>query len=105
MPMAGPPASRAVPALPRRQVGEAEGDRNDRRLLRLQLTRKGREKIGILRNLAAELRGAAVHGLTRGEEEMLRTLLREVITNLDELGRDLDRVGPSHRQRGSTSER
>ena len=105
MRMDAPTASRAVTQLLRRQLVKAEGDRNDRRLLRLQLTRKGRVKIGILRNLAAELRGAAVHGLTRGEEEMLRTLLRKVITNLDELVRDLDRVGPSHRQRGSGSER
>src|SRR6266446_5287092 len=100
-----PTASRAVTQLLRRQLVKAEGDRHDRRLLRLQLTRKGREKIGLLRNLAAELRGAAVHGLTRSEEETLRTLLRKVITNLDELVRDLDRVGPSHRQRGSGSER
>jgi len=105
MRMDAPTASRAVTQLLRRQLVKAEGDRNDRRLLRLRLTRKGREKIGILSNLADELRGAAVHGLTRGEEETLRTLLRKVITNLDELVRDPDRAGPSHRQRGSGSER
>src|SRR2546423_7816989 len=87
MRMDAPTASRAVTQLLRRQLVRAEGDRNDRRLLRLQLTRKGRAKIGALRHLAAELRGAAVHGLTRDEEGTLRTLLREVIGNLDELVR------------------
>jgi len=59
----------------------------------------------LLRNLAAELRGAAVHGLTRSEEETLRTLLRKVIGNLDELVRDLNRAGAPQRERGSGSER
>src|SRR5947209_333598 len=105
MRMDAPTASRAVTQLLRRQLVKAEGDRNDRRLLRLQLTRKGRAKIGALRTLAAELRGAAVHGLTRDEEETLRTLLRKVIGNLDELVRDLNRAGPPQRERGSGSER
>ena len=105
MRMDAPTASRAVTQLLRRQLVRAEGDRNDRRLLRLQLTRKGRAKIGALRHLAAELRGAAVHGLTRDEEETLRTLLRKVIGNLDELVRDLNRAGPPQRERGSGSER
>ena len=105
MRMDAPTASRAVTQLLRRQLVKAEGDRNDRRLLRLQLTRKGRAKIGALRHLAAELRGAAVHGLTRDEEETLRTLLRKVIGNLDELVRDLNRAGPPQRERGSGSER
>ena len=105
MRMDAPTASRAVTQLLRRQLVRAEGDRSDRRLLRLQLTRKGRAKIGALRHLAAELRGAAVHGLTRDEEETLRTLLRKVIGNLDELVRDLNRAGPPQRERGSGSER
>ena len=105
MRMDAPTASRAVTQLLRRQLVKAEGDRNERRLLRLQLTRKGRAKIGALRHLAAELRGAAVHGLTRDEEETLRTLLRKVIGNLDELVRDLNRAGPPQRERGSGSER
>jgi MarR family transcriptional regulator, organic hydroperoxide resistance regulator len=105
MRMDSPTASRAVTQLLRGELVKAEGDRNDRRLLRLKLTRKGREKIGVLRNLAAELRGAPVHGLTREEEEALRTLLRKVIANLDELVREPDRSGPSRRQRGSGSER
>ena len=53
--------------------------------LRLRLTALGRGKIAPLRALAAELRGAAVHGLTRDEEEALRALLRKIIGNLDAL--------------------
>ena len=53
--------------------------------LRLWLTALGRGKIGPLRALAAELRSASVHGLTRDEEETLRALLRKIIRNLDAL--------------------
>ena len=80
-----PTASRAVTQLLRRKLVKAEGDRGDRRRLRLRLTALGRGKIGPLRALAAELRGAAVHGLTRDEEEALRALLRKIIGNLDAL--------------------
>ena len=80
-----PTASRAVTQLLRRKLVKAEGDRGDRRRLRLWLTALGRERIGPLRALAAELRSAAVHGLTRKEEETLRALLRKIIANLDAL--------------------
>ena len=80
-----PTASRAVTQLLRRKLVKAEGDRGDRRRLRLRLTALGRGKIAPLRALAAELRGAAVHGLTRDEEEALRALLRKIIGNLDAL--------------------
>jgi DNA-binding MarR family transcriptional regulator len=74
-----------VTQLLRRKLVKAEGDRGDRRRLRLRLTALGRGKIGSLRALAAELRSAAVHGLTRNEEEALRALLRKIIGNLDAL--------------------
>src|SRR3954465_4621323 len=80
-----PSASRAVTQLLRRKLVSAEGDAGDRRRVRLQLTRAGKAKIGALRGLAAELRGGAVHGLTREEEQTLRALLRKVIMNLDQL--------------------
>ena len=80
-----PTASRAVTQLLRRKLVKAEGDRGDRRRLRLWLTAIGRGKIGPLRALAAELRSAAVHGLSRDEEETLRALLRKIIGNLDAL--------------------
>lgn len=80
-----PTASRAVTQLLRRKLVKAEGDRGDRRRLRLCLTPLGRERIGLLRALAAELRSADVHGLTREEEETLRRLLRKMIANLDVL--------------------
>ena len=80
-----PTASRAVTQLLRRKLVKAEGDRGDRRRLRLRLTGAGRAKIVALRALAAELRGSAVHGLTQEEEEALRALLKKILSNLDRL--------------------
>ncbi|HZX95789.1 MAG TPA: MarR family transcriptional regulator [Myxococcales bacterium] len=80
-----PAASRAVTQLLRRKLVRVEGDRGDRRRLRLWLTPEGKARIGALRTLAADLRGAAVHGLTRKEEDLLRVLLRKIIVNLDVL--------------------
>lgn len=84
--MDAPTASRAVTQLLQKKLVAAEGDRGDRRRLRLRLTASGRAKIGPLRALWAELRGAGVHGLNREEEEMLRQLLHKVIANLDRFG-------------------
>jgi len=64
---------------------KAEGDRGDRRRVRLWLSPQGRERIAVLRRVAADLRSATVHGLTRDEEETLRQLLRKLIANLDTL--------------------
>jgi DNA-binding MarR family transcriptional regulator len=83
--MDAPTASRAVAQLLRRRLVKAEGDRGDRRRLRLRLTAHGRARIPALRALAADLRSAATHGLTRDDEETLRTLLRKIISNLDSL--------------------
>jgi DNA-binding MarR family transcriptional regulator len=83
--MDAPTASRAVTQLLRRKLVKAEGDQGDRRRLRLWLAPAGRAKIGVLHELAANLRGAAVHGLTAREEETMRALLRKVIANLDAL--------------------
>jgi DNA-binding MarR family transcriptional regulator len=80
-----PTASRAVTQLVRRKLVKAEGDRGDRRRLRLCLTPLGRDRIRPLRALAARLRSAGVHGLTGEEEKMLRRLLRKMIANLDRL--------------------
>jgi DNA-binding MarR family transcriptional regulator len=84
--MDAPRASRAVTQLLKRRWVAAEGDRGDRRRLRLRLTHSGRDKIAHLRVLAAELRGAAFYGLMREEEATLRTLLRKIIANLDRPG-------------------
>ena len=83
--MDAPTASRAVAQLLKRALIKAEGDRGDRRRLRLKLTSAGRARLGPLRELAAELRIAPVAGLSREEEEMLRSLLRKIISNLDAL--------------------
>ncbi len=83
--MDAPTASRAVTQLLKRKLVIAEGDRGDRRRLRLRLTRAGRSRIAALRNLATELRSAAVHGLSREDEQTLRNLLRKIIFNLDHL--------------------
>ena len=86
--MDAPAASRAVTQLLRRKLVRAEGDSSDRRRLRLRVTAAARAKLPPLRLLAAELRGAAVHGLTAHEEDALRMLLRKIIANLDAM------VGP-----------
>jgi DNA-binding MarR family transcriptional regulator len=83
--MDAPTASRAVAQLLRLKLVKTQGDRGDRRRLRLWLTPAGKSKIGALRALAAELRGATVHGLTREEEQTLRVLLRKIVANFDAL--------------------
>lgn len=85
--MDAPTASRAVTQLLRMKLVRAEGDARDRRKLRLRLSRAGAARLPALRELAAELRSAAVNGLTAEEEESLRRLLRKIISNLDELVR------------------
>ncbi|HEY6907730.1 MAG TPA: MarR family winged helix-turn-helix transcriptional regulator [Myxococcales bacterium] len=81
--MDAPAASRAVAQLLNIKLVKTQGDRGDRRRLRLWLTPAGKAKIGALRRLAAELRGATVHGLSRDEEETLRVLLRKIVANFD----------------------
>jgi DNA-binding MarR family transcriptional regulator len=80
-----PTASRTVTQLLKRKFVRAEGDQGDRRRLHLRLAPAGKERIEPLRALAADLRGATVHGLSKEEEETLRTLLRKIIANLDKL--------------------
>jgi DNA-binding MarR family transcriptional regulator len=80
-----PTASRTVTQLLKRKFVRAEGDEGDRRRLHLRLAPAGKERIEPLRALAADLRGATVHGLSKEEEEALRTLLRKIIANLDKL--------------------
>ena len=84
--MDAPTASRAVTQLLKRSLVKAEGDRGDRRRLRLKLTSAGRAKLAPLRELAAELRRAPLEGLSREEEETLRGLLRRIIANMDGVG-------------------
>jgi DNA-binding MarR family transcriptional regulator len=80
-----PTTSRTVTQLLKRKLVKSEGDEGDRRRLRLRLAPAGKERIEPLRVLAAELRGATVHGLSKDEEESLRLLLRKIIANLDKL--------------------
>jgi DNA-binding MarR family transcriptional regulator len=80
-----PTASRTVTQLLKRKLLRAEGDEGDRRRLHLSLTPGARDRIEPLRSLAADLRGATVLGLSKEEEETLRTLLRKIIANLDKL--------------------
>ncbi len=81
--MDAPTASRAVGQLLKRALVKAEGDRGDRRRLRLKLTTAGRVRLAPLRELAAELRTAPLEGLSREEEETLRGLLRKIISNME----------------------
>jgi DNA-binding MarR family transcriptional regulator len=85
--MDAPAASRAVTQLIRMKLVRVEDDQRDGRKLRIRVTRTGEARLPALRDLAAELRGAAVHGLTADEEEMLRRLLRKMISNLEQLVR------------------
>ena len=94
-----PTASRAVAHLVRRKLVKAEGDRGDRRRLRLWLTPLGRERIGPLHQLAAELRSATVQGLSREEEETLRILLLKMIANLGAARRGVTRAAVAPRFR------
>jgi MarR family transcriptional regulator for hemolysin len=80
-----PTTSRTVQQLIRRKLVKPESDRGDKRRLRLKLTAAARPRLGPLRALAAEMRGAAVHGLSRDEEETLRELLRKIIARLEAL--------------------
>ena len=81
--MDAPTASRAVGPLLKRALVKSEGDRGDRRRLRLKLTSAGRARLAPLRELAAELRTAPVEGFSREEEETLRALLRRIIFNME----------------------
>lgn len=90
--MDAPTTSRAVAQLLRLRLVKAEGDRRDRRRLRLRLTAQGRARIPSLRALAAALRSAATHGLTRSDEDSLRMLLRKLIANLDSLQKPGDTI-------------
>jgi DNA-binding MarR family transcriptional regulator len=81
--MDAPTASRTVTQLLGRGLVKAEGDRGDRRRLRLKLTAAGRARMPALRELAAELRALPVQGLGREEEESLRALLRKMLASLD----------------------
>jgi DNA-binding MarR family transcriptional regulator len=92
-----PTTSRAVTALLARKLVRAEGDTSDRRRLRLKLSPLGKEKIAPMRALAAELRGATVAGLSREEEETLRSLLRKIIANLNALVGDENDEGEENR--------
>ena len=80
-----PTASRVVAALVRRKLVRLEADPVDGRRWRLRLAERGVDLRGTLRQLAAEIRGAQAQGLTAAEKETLRSLLRKVIGNMDQL--------------------
>jgi DNA-binding MarR family transcriptional regulator len=78
-----PAASRTVAGLVRRGLVRFQLDRADRRRSRLSLTRAGEELVRKLRPISDELRARVVSGMDPSEEDVLRTLLRKVIRNLD----------------------
>ncbi len=80
-----PTASRVLAALARRRLVRAEQDPTDRRRARLYLTRAGEVLARDLAAGAAEIRAAAVDGLSAAELEALRRGLTHVISNLERL--------------------
>ena len=61
----------------------------DRRKVHVHLTDRARELESLLMPMAQQVHDLATHGLDDAEVEMLRSLLRRVISNLAEEGRNL----------------
>ena len=78
-----PTASRVVTSLCERDLVVLERSLDDRRRASVKLTAKGETLTRKLQPIADSTRGAVVQGLSNGEQETLRKLLRKVITNLD----------------------
>ena len=78
-----PTASRVVQSLGERGLVLLERSLEDRRRASVKLTAKGEGLIKKLQPIADGVRGAVVQGLSGGEQETLRKLLRRVIVNLD----------------------
>jgi DNA-binding MarR family transcriptional regulator len=80
--------SRTVEGLKRRHIVRCVPRPSDRRHVEVYLTDKGRQVIGDLLPMIVEQNLEAVAGLSAAEVELLRTLLRRVIANLNRLSAD-----------------
>ena len=81
--MDAPTASRVIADLSRRGLVRVERDPEDRRRVRLVLTGRGDTLAKQTVPIAAEIRRCVVHGFSDGDQELLRGLLRRVITNVE----------------------
>ena len=81
--MDAPTASRTAEGLARRGLLRTTPDDRDRRALRVLLTPAGARLAERIAPIAASVRATVVRGLSRREQEALRSALRTVISNLD----------------------
>lgn len=61
-----------------------EKDRDDRRTSRVYLTERGREALGQVAVVWKTMEATTIKGLTADQQGALRTLLQQVLSNLDE---------------------
>lgn len=80
--------SRTIEGLKRRQIVRCVPRPSDRRHVEVYLTSKGRQVIRSLLPMIVEQNDEAVAGLSSAEVELLRSLLRRVIANLNRLSAD-----------------
>jgi len=95
LPMDQPTASRVLAALCRRRLVRLDNDPADRRRRRLVLTPKGRQFGLRCLAVAVAVRKAIVARFSSNEIATLRTWLRRIVDNLDEL----DRTSPPSQER------
>src|ERR671935_443126 len=81
--MDAPTASRLAESLARRGLLRTAHDDRDRRALRVLLTPAGARLAEKIAPLAASVRSAVVRGISRREQQALRSCLRKVIANLE----------------------
>jgi DNA-binding MarR family transcriptional regulator len=80
-----PTASRLVSALMKRKLVQIKGDAADRRRARLHLAPAGTVRAKELQDLATTVRAAMVQGLNQSELTALRSSLRKIVANMDDL--------------------
>lgn len=95
--MDAPTASRTAEGLTRRGLLRTAPDDRDRRALRVLLTPAGARLAERIAPIATSVRAAVVRGLSRREQDALRSALRTVISNLDVLGAGAESEGDERR--------
>jgi DNA-binding MarR family transcriptional regulator len=88
--MDAPTASRLAESLARRGLLRTAHDDRDRRALRVLLTPAGARLAEKIAPLAASVRSAVVRGISRREQQALRSCLRKVIANLEVFATEAD---------------
>jgi DNA-binding MarR family transcriptional regulator len=81
--MDAPTASRLAESLARRGFLRTTHDDRDRRALHILLTPSGTKLAERIAPIAASVRSAMVRGISRREQQALRSALRKVIANLE----------------------